>query len=95
MLLSDVRYDKLFETFGCHVEHVTEPQGIRPALERSFKSGKTSVINVVMDRHVYHPMTLRIGAAHRFMDPARMPEMGRRLAYPELFEKEKEGAGTR
>ncbi|MFQ5827294.1 MAG: thiamine pyrophosphate-dependent enzyme, partial [Dehalococcoidia bacterium] len=94
MLHTDVRYDKLFETFGCHVEYVTEPAEIRPALERSFSSGKTSVINVEVDRHVYHPITLRIGAAHRWVDPEKMPEMGRRLAYPELFEREREAVRT-
>jgi acetolactate synthase-1/2/3 large subunit len=55
-MLPDIRYDKIFAEMGCHTELVTEPQGIRPALERSFKSGKTSVLNVIPDWYVNPPM---------------------------------------
>jgi acetolactate synthase-1/2/3 large subunit len=43
------RYDKVAEAFGCHGEYVERPEDIRPALERSFASGLTSVVNVVVD----------------------------------------------
>ncbi len=48
-MLPDMRYDKIFQEQGCHGEYVTEPEQIRPALERAFNSGKTSVINVIPD----------------------------------------------
>ena len=47
--LTSVRYDEMMRAVGCHTEHVTEHQQIRPALERSFASGRPSVINVVGD----------------------------------------------
>jgi acetolactate synthase-1/2/3 large subunit len=47
--ISDVRYDQMMRSVGCHTEHVTEAHEIRPALERSFASGLPSVINVVGD----------------------------------------------
>ena len=54
--LKDIRYDKMFEPLGCHVEHVTEPDQIGPAMARSFASKKTSVINVIGSRDVVHPL---------------------------------------
>jgi acetolactate synthase-1/2/3 large subunit len=54
-MLPDIRYDKMFEEMACHTEFVTEPEQIRPALERSFNSGKTSLINVIPDNSVLPP----------------------------------------
>ena len=54
-MLPDIRYDKIFVEMGCHTELVTEPQHLRPALERAFNSGKTSVINVIPDKTVVAP----------------------------------------
>jgi acetolactate synthase-1/2/3 large subunit len=54
-MLPNVRYDKMFAEVGCHTEYVTEPQEIKPALDRSFKSGKTSVLNIVPDNMVRPP----------------------------------------
>ena len=54
-MLPDIRYDKIFTEMGCHTEFVTEPQQIKPALERAFNSGKTSVINVIPDTTVLPP----------------------------------------
>lgn len=54
-MLPDVRYDKIFAEMDCHTELVTEPQQLRPALERAFNSGKTSVINVILDKTVVAP----------------------------------------
>jgi acetolactate synthase-1/2/3 large subunit len=55
-MLPDIRYDKIFAEMGCHTELVTEPQQIRPALERSFKSGKPAVINAIPDDSVFAPL---------------------------------------
>jgi len=54
-MLPDIRYDKIFAEMGCHTELVTEPQHLRPALERAFNSGKPSVINVIPDNTVVAP----------------------------------------
>ena len=54
-MLQDIRYDKMFEEMGCHGEHVTNPDDIKPALERAFNSGKPAVVNVVGDKTVGHP----------------------------------------
>jgi len=40
------RYDKVVEALGGHGEHVTRPEELRPALERSAASGKPALINV-------------------------------------------------
>ena len=53
-MLPDLRYDRMFEAIGCHGEHVTRPDEIRPALERAMASGKSSVVNVIGDPRVGH-----------------------------------------
>jgi len=53
--LPDIRYDKIFAEMGCHTELVAEPQQLKPALERAFNSGKTSVINVIPDKIALAP----------------------------------------
>jgi hypothetical protein len=42
-MLPELRYDRMFEAIGCHGEHVTQPDELRPALERAFAAGKPSV----------------------------------------------------
>lgn len=42
-------YEKIGEAFGCHTEFVEQPEQIRPALERSFKSGLPAIVNVITD----------------------------------------------
>jgi len=44
-----VRYDRLVEAFGGHGEFVETAPQLRPALERAFASGRTALINVVVD----------------------------------------------
>ena len=44
------RYDKIVEGMGGHGEYVTDPNEIRPAIERAFASGKPACVNVIMDR---------------------------------------------
>ncbi|MDP2951965.1 MAG: thiamine pyrophosphate-binding protein [Chloroflexota bacterium] len=82
-MLPDIRYDQVFAPLGCHVEHVTEHGQIRPALERAFKSGKTSVLNVIADRRVGNPTQLVKGYRDRMMsviDPSKLPEDVREFA---------------
>jgi acetolactate synthase-1/2/3 large subunit len=51
-MLKDIRYDKVFAEMGCHGELVETAEQIIPALERAFKSGKPSMINVIGDTSV-------------------------------------------
>jgi acetolactate synthase I/II/III large subunit len=51
----NTRYDKIFAEMACHTEFVTEPKQLKPALERCFKSGTTSVVNVIPDNSVIAP----------------------------------------
>jgi acetolactate synthase-1/2/3 large subunit len=44
--LSDFNYGKAAEGFGCYGEQVTDPNEIKPALERAKNSGKPAVIDV-------------------------------------------------
>ncbi len=66
-MLPDIRYDKIFAEMGCHTELVTEPQQLRPALERAFSSGKTSVINVIPDENIPAPQQAARMEAYRKM----------------------------
>jgi acetolactate synthase-1/2/3 large subunit len=50
MLGDNCRYDKIVEAMGGHGEYVTEPDQIRPAIERAFASGKPACVNVIMDQ---------------------------------------------
>jgi thiamine pyrophosphate-dependent acetolactate synthase large subunit-like protein len=50
----DIRYDKILEAFGGHTEHVTDPENIRPALERAYqatRAGHVACVNVISDFH--------------------------------------------
>jgi len=53
-MLPGLRYDRMFEAIGCHGEHVTRPEEIRPALERALAAGKPSIVNVIGDARVGH-----------------------------------------
>lgn len=55
-LTQDIRYDLMYAPLGCHTEHVESPSEIVPALQRSFASGKTAVINLIGTRNVQHPL---------------------------------------
>ena len=52
-LSEDVRYDKYAESMGAYGELVTEPDHIKPALERAFNSGLPAVLDVRTDPDVY------------------------------------------
>src|SRR5262249_47310008 len=53
-MLPELRYDRMFEAIGCHAEHVTRPEEIRPALARALAAGKPSLVNVIGDPRVGH-----------------------------------------
>ena len=48
-LSQDTDYAKIMEGMGGHSERVTDPNEIRPALERAFNSGKAALLDVVID----------------------------------------------
>ena len=50
ILGDNCRYDKIVEGMGGHGEYVTEPDQIRPAIQRAFASGKPACVNVIMDQ---------------------------------------------
>jgi acetolactate synthase-1/2/3 large subunit len=53
-LVPGTRYDKMVEAFGGYGELVTEPDQIRPAIERAFASGKPACVNVLTDPTVVY-----------------------------------------
>ncbi len=55
-LSQDTDYAKIMEGMGGHAERVTEPDEIRPALERAFASGKPALLDVVIDPDVSYGM---------------------------------------
>ena len=52
-VVGDVRFDRLAEAMGGFGVRVTQPQDIRPALERARDSGKPALVDVVINRDVY------------------------------------------
>jgi acetolactate synthase-1/2/3 large subunit len=44
-----IRYERIMEAFGGHVEYVDTPGEVRPALERAFSAGVPACINVRVD----------------------------------------------
>ncbi|MHB1128230.1 MAG: thiamine pyrophosphate-binding protein [Bacillota bacterium] len=55
-----IRYDLMFQPVGCHPEHVTKPEQIRPAMERAFaaaEKGQPAVVNVEVDPSISNPVT--------------------------------------
>jgi acetolactate synthase-1/2/3 large subunit len=83
-MLPNIRYDKMFEAVGCHSEHVEDPEEIRPALERAFNSGKTSVVNVIVDREAMHPMlgSPLLGQFLLWYPYEKMTDFAKKLAEP-------------
>ena len=51
-LSQDTDYAKIMEGMGGHSERVTDPEQIRPALERAFASGKAALLDIVTDQNV-------------------------------------------
>ena len=57
------RYDKVMEALGGHGEYVTEPDKIRPALERAAASGKPALVNVIVDEYAHASTNMGIRRA--------------------------------
>ena len=76
--LPNLRYDRMYEAIGCHGEYVTRADEIKPALYRAFDSGRTAVVNVMVDNRVVHPwfetLSFRLGVIAHQLDVARIPE---------------------
>ena len=55
--LGEIEFDQLARAMGAHGERVSDPAGLRSAIERSLASGKTAVIHVDVDRvkHLWAP----------------------------------------
>jgi thiamine pyrophosphate-dependent acetolactate synthase large subunit-like protein len=63
-ILSGMRYDLLAEAVGGHGERVTEPEELRPALERALKAteqGTPSVVDVTTDPDVMSDLMKNLG----------------------------------
>ena len=54
-LQPETLYHRVVEALGGHGELVTEPDELRPALERAFASGKPALVNVLTDPDVVYP----------------------------------------
>ncbi|MBI2963582.1 MAG: thiamine pyrophosphate-binding protein [Deltaproteobacteria bacterium] len=61
--LAATRYDLAAAGFGCHGEHVVEPQDLLPALKRALDSGQPACVNVMTDPEVIAPLTLAMYGA--------------------------------
>lgn len=57
-VLEDVRFDKLGEAWGGLGVRVTDPDQIRPALEKARDSGKPAIVDVAIDREIYSSGTM-------------------------------------
>ncbi len=50
---TETRYDQLAISLGCYGERVTDPQQIRPALQRAVDSGLPAVLDVMVDPDIH------------------------------------------
>lgn len=57
-VLEDVRFDKFAEAMGGFGIRVTQPDQIRPALEKARDSGRPALVDVAIDREVYSSGTM-------------------------------------
>ena len=65
--LGEIRFDLLAQSMGAHGERVSEPDQLRPALERSRASGKCAVIHVDVNpvSHMWAPGLLHFKDMHQ------------------------------
>ncbi len=54
-------FKKVAQAFGCHAEHATKAEQIRPALQRALKSGKPAVVEVTVNRKYPHSGSPAVG----------------------------------
>ena len=59
-LAPGIRYDQMVEALGGYGELVTQPEEIRPAIERAFASGKPACVNVLTDPSVVYNRTTQV-----------------------------------
>jgi len=81
--LAPTRYDLAAAGFGCHAEHVEDPNDLVPALQRALESKRPACVNVMTDASVIAPITQMMvaSAAPKPDDDAvRMPYYGERKA---------------
>lgn len=84
------RYDQVFAAMGAYTERVEDPSKLRPALERAFASGRTAVIDAVVDSVTpvtsgRTPATLAEQAktSLAYLDPEDVPDALRAQMYPD------------
>jgi acetolactate synthase-1/2/3 large subunit len=64
--IPNIHYDKILEAFGGHAEQVTDPDQIRPALERAVqatKAGQVACVNVISDPMEVMPSRSRLAGS--------------------------------
>jgi acetolactate synthase I/II/III large subunit len=54
-LRPETPYEKMVEALGCDGVLVSDPEQLRPALERAFESGRPTLVNVLTDPEVVYP----------------------------------------
>ncbi len=54
-LRPETPYEKVVEALGCEGAVVSEPEQLRPALEKAFESGRPTLVNVLTDPEVVYP----------------------------------------
>jgi acetolactate synthase I/II/III large subunit len=54
-LRPETPYERVVEALGCDGVLVSEPEQLRPALERAFESGRPTLVNVLTDPEVVYP----------------------------------------
>jgi acetolactate synthase I/II/III large subunit len=59
-LAPGIRYDQMVEALGGYGELVTQPEEIRPAIDRAFASGKPACVNVLTDPNVVYNRTTQV-----------------------------------
>ena len=64
-LSDETRYDKYAEAFNCYGELITDPNDIRPALQRAFDSGLPAVLDVRVNPKVNTVMDYLAAGAYK------------------------------
>jgi acetolactate synthase-1/2/3 large subunit len=78
--LGIVHYEKAAEGFGCHAEFIEEAEGIKPALERAFASGKPGCVNIMSDHTQPHAPPSK--GKYTDTQPSVSPDVGDEVALP-------------
>jgi acetolactate synthase-1/2/3 large subunit len=64
--LGEIEFDKLGQSMGAYGERVSDPQELKPALQRALASGKCAVIHVDVDpvKHMWAPGLIHFKKMH-------------------------------